>query len=128
MIASFGVGQVFLSFIFFFLFVMWIMLVFQVFGDIFGNHGMSGVKKVLWMVGIIVFPFLGVFTYLIIHGRSMAEKQAKAAQAQEEAVRSYIRDAAGTSGVDEIARLHELRQSGAIDDAEFAKLKARIVG
>jgi hypothetical protein len=128
MIASFGVGQVFLSFIMFFLFVTWIMLVFRVFGDLFGNHAMSGAKKVLWIVGIIVFPFLGVFSYLVVHGRSMAENQMRAAQAQEAAVRNYIRDAAGSSGVDELARLAELRSSGAIDDAEFAALKARIIG
>jgi hypothetical protein len=128
MIASFGVGQVFLSFIMFFLFVTWIMLVFRVFGDLFGNHAMSGAKKVLWIVGIIVFPFLGVFSYLVVHGRSMAENQMRAAQAQEAAVRNYIRDAAGSSGIDELARLAELRSSGAIDDAEFAALKARIIG
>lgn len=128
MIASFGVGQVFLSFIMFFLFVTWIMLVFRVFGDLFGNHAMSGAKKVSWIVGIIVFPFLGVFSYLVVHGRSMAENQMRAAQAQEAAVRNYIRDAAGSSGVDELARLAELRSSGAIDDAEFAALKARIIG
>jgi hypothetical protein len=128
MIASFGVGQVFLSFIMFFLFVTWIMLVFRVFGDLFGNHAMSGAKKVLWIVGIIVFPFLGVFSYLVVHGRSMAENQMRAAQAQEAAVRNYIRDAARSSGVDELARLAELRSSGAIDDAEFAALKARIIG
>jgi hypothetical protein len=100
-----------------------------VFADIFQSHDLSGWAKALWVIFIIVIPYLGVFVYLIARGHKMSEHAREAAQAQDAAARQYIQQAAGTSAspVDELQRLVELKDRGVIDDAEFQKLKAKIV-
>ncbi len=128
MLATFAVGQVLWSLIWFFLLFTWIMLVFRVFGDIFRDHETGGAAKVLWIVFIIVLPFLGVFVYLIARGNKMAEREVAAIKAQDQAARAYIKDAAGASSADELARLAELKDKGVISDAEFASLKAKVIG
>jgi hypothetical protein len=129
MLATFGVMQVFWSMIWFFLLFMWIMLVFRVFGDLFRDRETGGFAKVLWIVFIIIVPFLGVFVYLIARGNKMAEREVAAIQQQDQAARDYIRDAAGSaSPADELARLADLKEKGHITDAEFAAMKAKVVG
>ena len=131
MLASdFGVGQVVLSLLWFFLFFLWIMLVFHVIADIFRSHDLSGGGKALWLLFVIVFPYLGIFVYLIARGGKMTEHAVAAAQANDAAARAYIQQAAGTSGsaADELARLADLKEKGVIDDAEFASLKAKALG
>ena len=126
--AEFGVVQVLWSMVWFFLFVLWIMLVFQVFGDIFRSRDLSGGMKALWIVFVMVTPYLGVLVYLIARGGKMAENQQAAAQQQEVAVKDYIREAAGAVGpATELSRLADLKASGVIDDAEFAAMKAKIL-
>ena len=131
MLASdFGVGQVFLSLLWFFLFFLWIMLVFHVISDVFRSHDLSGGGKALWLLFVIVFPYLGIFVYLVVRGGKMHEHDVQALAANEAAARAYIQQAAGTSGspADELTRLADLKAKGVIDDAEFASLKAKIVG
>ena len=130
MLASdFGVGQVVLSMLWFFLFFLWIMLVFHVIGDIFRSHDLSGGGKALWLLLVILFPYLGIFVYLVARGTKMHEHDVQAMQANEAAARAYIQQAAGTSGsaADELARLADLKEKGVIDDAEFQSLKAKVV-
>src|SRR3954469_4693617 len=128
MLASdFGTGQVFLSMLWFFLFFIWIWLLITVFSDIFRSHDMGGFAKFLWVIFVIFLPYLGVFVYLIARGHKMSEHAMEAAQAQQDS----IRQVAGTSGgnsADELARLADLKAKGVIDDAEFAKMKSKIVG
>ena len=127
MLAEFGSGQALWSIFWFFLFFLWIMLVFQVFADIFRNREMGGVMKVLWILVVLVIPYFGVFIYLIVHGGSMAGRQAQAVSQQQAAAETYIRDVAGTGGpASELAKLSELKAQGVIDDAEFARMKAKI--
>ena len=127
--AEFGVGQVVWSMFWFFLFVIWILLVIRVFADIFRSRDLGGVAKVLWTLLVILTPYLGVFLYLIVRGRKLAENEQRAAVEQQEAVRAYIRDAAGSGSVaDELERLAGLRDRGIIDEAEFGRLKAKVVG
>ena len=128
-LADFGSGQALWSIFWFFLFFLWIMLVFQVFADIFRNREMGGVMKVLWILVVLVIPYFGVFIYLIVHGGSMAQRQAQAVSQQQAAAETYIRDVAGTGGpASELAKLSELKAQGVIDDAEFARMKAKITG
>lgn len=125
MFAEWQVGQVLWSTIWITLFILWILLVIRVFADIFRSRDMSGVMKVLWMIFVVAMPYLGVFAYVIVRGRSMTDRDIEAAQAQEAALQSYIRQAAGGGGrVAELERLATLRAQGAIDDAEFERLKA----
>jgi hypothetical protein len=127
MLAVFASGQVFLSMVWFFLFVMWIMLLFRVFADIFRSD-MSAGARVGWLLFVIVLPYIGVFSYLIVRGPRMAQREAADFQAREEAQRAYIRSVAGSGAADELEHIVDLRNRGVLDDGEFARLKARIVG
>ncbi|MEY4173784.1 MAG: hypothetical protein RI900_949 [Actinomycetota bacterium] len=127
MVAAFGLGQLFLLLIYMFLFITWFTLLWQIWVDIFRDREMGGIARVLWLAFTIIAPFLGAFVYLLSRGKKMAENQVQAAQAQQDAVRGFIRQAAGTSGVEELHRLVELRDKGEISAEEYATLKARIV-
>jgi hypothetical protein len=128
-LATFGEGQVFLSMLWFFLFFIWIWLLIVVFGDIFRSHDMGGFAKTMWVLFIIILPYLGVFVYLIARGGKMHEHAMQAAQQQDAMMRQYIQSAAGTSGAaDELAKIADLKAKGVIDDAEFQQMKAKIVG
>lgn len=132
MLGEFQVGQVFLSFLWFTLFFIWIWLLIIVFGDIFRSHDMGGFAKFLWVLFVIVMPYLGVFVYLIARGNKMSQHAMEAAAAQDAAQKAYIRNAvdggAGSSAADQLQNLANLKAQGVIDDAEFTKMKAKIVG
>jgi hypothetical protein len=131
MLASdFGSGQVFWSMLWFFLFFIWIWILIMVFADIFRSRDLSGWGKALWVIFVIIVPYLGVFVYLIARGHKMSEHAMEAAQAQDAAAKQYIRDTVGASGgsaADELSRLADLKAKGVIDDAEFQRLKAKVV-
>ena len=129
LIAEFGTGQVLWSMIWFFLFFIWIYLLILVFSDIFRSHDMGGGAKALWVIFVVVLPYLGVFVYLIARGHKMQEHVVQAAQAQDAAQRQYIQSVAGgTSTADEIARLADLKSQGVITDEEFQAGKAKALG
>jgi len=125
--AEWHVGQVFWSMLWFFLFFIWIWLLITVFADIFRSHDMGGFAKAMWVIFVIVVPYLGVFVYLIARGHKMAEHAREAATAQDTAARAYIQQAAGTgpSAAEEIQRLADLKQNGTLSEAEFEQAKAR---
>ena len=127
--ADYGVGEFLWSLIWFTLFFIWIWLLITVFADIFRSHDMGGLAKTLWVIFVILVPYLGVFVYLIARGHKMSEHAAQQAQAMDAAQRAYIQDAAGTGGsaADEFARLADLKAKGVISDAEFEQLKAKVV-
>jgi hypothetical protein len=129
MLAEWQVGQVFLSMIWFTLFFLWIWLVITVFMDVFRSHDLGGFAKFLWVLFVLVTPFLGVFVYLIARGHKMSEHALEEAQRIDAAQRAYIQDAAGTSAspADELKRLADLRSQGVISDAEFQTLKGKVV-
>jgi hypothetical protein len=113
----------------FFLFVIWIMILFRVFADIFRTHDMGGFAKTLWIIFVIIAPFLGVLIYVLARGDSMAKRDLEDAKAQEAAFQEYVKQTAGTSGTaDELSKLAALRDAGQITDAEFAAGKAKILG
>jgi len=127
-VAEFGTGQVFLSMLWFFLFFIWIWLLIVVFSDIFRSRDLSGWAKALWVIFVIIVPYLGVFVYLIARGHKMQEHAVQAAQAQDAAMRDYVQGVVATSGggaADEIARLAQLRDQGVISEAEFQQAKAK---
>ena len=128
--STFGTGQVFWSFLWFTMFFIWIWLVIAVFADIFRSKDLGGFAKFLWILFVIVAPYLGVFVYLIARGHKMSEHAMADAQARDEATQAYIRQAAGTAGTGaagELERLVSLRDSGALTPDEFAAQKAKIL-
>ena len=123
--SEWGTGQVFWSMLWFFMFFIWIWLLIIVFSDIFRSHDLSGWAKALWIIFVILVPYLGVFVYLIARGHKMQEHAAEAAQAQDQAARQYIQQVTTTSTADELTKLADLKAKGVIDDAEYASLKAK---
>jgi type VI protein secretion system component VasK len=125
--AEWGVGQVLWSILWFTLFFIWIWLLIMVFVDIFRSHDLGGFAKALWVIFVIVLPYLGVFVYLIARGHKMQEHAMKDAQRQEAAQRAYIQSvsAPGPSAAEQIAKADELRKAGTITDAEFEALKTK---
>ncbi len=120
----------FLTMLYFFLFVIWIWLLFMVFIDIFRSHDMGGWAKALWVIFIVVLPFLGVFVYLIARGGKMHERAARDAAQQQKAFDSYVQQAAGTTGnsaADQLSKLADLKSQGVITDAEFEAQKSKIL-
>ncbi len=123
--SEWGTGQVFWSMLWFFLFFIWIWLLIIVFSDIFRSHDLGGVAKAIWVIFIILLPYLGVFVYLIARGHKMQEHAVEAAQAQDTAMRQYVQSVAPVSPADELAKLADLKAKGVIDDAEYERLKAK---
>src|SRR5262245_62000874 len=112
-----------------FLWVMWFFLLFRVIMDIFRSHDLSGWSKALWLIFVIILPFLGVFVYVIARGPSMGQRDLAQAQAHDAAFRDYVRDAAVSSSgpADELVKLADLRDRGVITEDEFAAQKAKIL-
>ena len=118
----------FLSMLWFFLFILWIWLVITVFADIFRSDDLSGWGKAGWTLLIILLPYLGVFIYLVARGRRMGEHAVKEAQMRDEAMRDYVRQAAGTpSTAEEIQHLADLQRGGQISAEEYERAKAKIL-
>ena len=110
--------------IIFFAWLAWIWIAIAVFSDVFRRHDISGWGKAAWVVFVIILPFLGVLVYLIAQHDGIRERQAKTAQAQQQAFDKYVKDAAGGSAA-EIAKAKELLESGTISQAEFDQIKQR---
>jgi hypothetical protein len=128
--SSYPVLDAFLTMLYFFLFIIWIWLLITVFIDIFRSHDMGGVAKALWVIFVIILPFLGVFVYLIARGSKMHERAAQEAAQQQKAFNSYVRQAAGTPGADtasQLSKLADLKNQGVLTDAEFDAQKQKIL-
>ena len=111
-----------------FVFIIWFWLLIVVFGDIFRSRDMGGGAKALWVIFVIILPFLGIFVYLIARGGKMHERAEEAAQQQQQAFDDYVKQTAGAgNSVDQLAKLADLKQSGAITDAEFEAQKAKLL-
>ena len=118
--------DVFWTILIFFVWVAWFMLLFRVIGDIFRRHDASGFAKVLWLIFVIVLPFLGVFIYLIANNKGMTERSIARAQAQQQQFDQYVQSAAGSGGAAaEIDKAKQLLDSGAITQAEFDAIKQK---
>ncbi len=117
------------SMIIFFAWVAWIWVLIVIIGDLFRRHDTSGWVKALWVIFLIVLPFLGVLIYLIANGPGMAERSAQQAQAQQAQFADYVQSVAAPGGghASEIEKGKQLLDSGAITQAEFDALKAKVL-
>ena len=106
-----------------FLFVIQIWLMITVAADLFRRHDISGFGKAVWIIALILFPFLAILVYLISQGRGMAERNVQRAHEARDELRRVV----GFSAADEITKLDALKQSGSITDQEFAQLRAKLV-
>jgi hypothetical protein len=112
----------------FFLFFAWIWLLIIIFADIFRSRDIGGGTKALWVIFVIIVPFLGVLIYLIARGGKMHERAAEQAAQQQKAFDTYVRQTASSgSSADELSKLADLKQQGVITDAEFEAQKAKLL-
>ncbi len=130
MAATFGTGEVFWSMMWFFLWFIWIWLLIMVFADIFRSHDMGGWAKALWILFVVVVPYIGVLVYFIARGHKMSEHAMQDAEARDAATRQYIQSAVGQDGLstaDELTKLAALRSQGAISEDDYNRAKAKIL-
>ena len=106
-----------------FIFVLWFWLLITVFSDLFRRHDTSGWVKVIWVIVLILFPYIGIFVYLITQHRGMAERQIQRAQQAREDMRHFV----GYSVADELEKLERLKSSGTISNEEYTRLRAKAV-
>ena len=109
-----------------FLFVAWIWVLISVVIDVFRND-ISGWSKALWVVLIVFLPILGVLAYLVVHGSDMSQRQMDRATKAQEAQDEYIRDVAGSTQADELAKLASLRDQGVLSADEYQAQKAKLL-
>ena len=106
-----------------FLFILWFWLLMTVAGDLFRRHDVSGFGKILWVILLIVLPYIGIFAYLLTQGRGMAQRN----EEQARRARDELRQVVGYSVADEIEKLDRLKTAGSISEQEYSRLRARLV-
>ena len=126
-----GLFDIFWSMLWFFMFIIWIWLLITIFADIFRNKDLGGFPKALWILFVIITPFLGVLIYLIVNGNSMQERAMQQSASQAKMQRDYIQEVSGSgsggSSADELAKLADLKDKGVLTDEEFAAQKAKLL-
>lgn len=127
-LAEIGQGDLLVTMFELFIFILWFWLLITVFADLFSDPDETGSNKFLWILFVLLIPYLGVFVYLIARGPKMGERAIARQKAAEAQFKEYVQSTAGAgSAADEVAKLHDLKQSGAITDAEYDSMKAKIV-
>jgi hypothetical protein len=125
---GFGLWDVIVSMFWFMLLFAWIWMIIAIFGDIFRDRELNGGAKALWTFFIIIVPWLGALVYLIVRGKSMNDRSAEIAKANDQNMRAYVRDAAGTpSTADELRKLVQLRDDGVLTPDDYEQAKAKVL-
>ena len=127
LIADFSLGDALLVVVEIFFFVLYLWILFAIIGDLFRDHEVSGWGKAGWIFVLFVVPFLGALIYLIARGDGMRERSVKEQAEARKHMDAYIRETAGSSPADELHKLSELRDKGAITDEEFDRAKAKLL-
>lgn len=127
-VAEFTLGDALLTVIEIFLFVLYFWILITIFGDLFRDHQLGGWAKAGWVLFIFLVPFLGMLVYLIARGQGMRERAVKEQADMRRHMDEYVRETAGSgSSVDELAKLSDLKDKGAISDEEFDRAKAKLL-
>ncbi len=108
-----------------FFFIAYLMALFSIIMDVFRDPELSGISKAVWLLLLMAFPLVTALVYLIIRGNGMAQRSIAVAQKRQEIAETYIRDVAGSSPADEIAKAKALLDAGTITEAEFNTMKAK---
>lgn len=130
-LAEIGVGDLLWSIFWIFLMIMYIMILFNILGDLFRDHEESGAKKALWVIFLVIFPYLTALVYLIVRGEGMAKRTRAAQESAQKQFAEYVQsvagggDSGGHSPVEQIESAKKLLDAGVIDQAEFETLKQK---
>ena len=118
--------DLFITMFWFFLFVAWLWLLISVYADVFRSDDLGGLGKALWVLFVLVLPYVGVLIYLIARGGKMQERSLAQARQARSATESYIREVAGgASTADELLKLAQLRDQGVLSPEEFEAQRAK---
>ena len=133
LLAEFTLGNALLVVLEIFFFVIWIWILFTIISDLFRDHQLSGWWKAVWILFLLFVPFITALVYLIARGSGMRDRAIKEQADIRKHMDQYIREtasapAAGASQVDELHKLADLKERGAINDEEYARMKAKLVG
>jgi hypothetical protein len=126
-LADFGLGEALLLALEIFFFVIWIWILITILTDLFRDHELSGGAKAAWVLFLVFIPFLTALIYLIARGSGMRDRTIKAQAEAKQHMDSYIREQAGSSPADELHKLNDLKEKGAISSEEFDKAKAKLL-
>ena len=131
LLADFTFGDAFLTVLSIFFFVIWIWILFTIIGDLFRDHELSGWAKAAWILFLLFIPFLTALVYLIARGSGMRDRAIKEQADVRKHFDAYVRETAASSGasspVDELHKLADLKERGAISDEEYERMKAKLV-
>ena len=127
LIAEFGLGEALLTTLSIFFFVIWIWILITILSDLFSDHETSGWGKAAWVFFLVFVPFLTALIYLGVRGHGMRERAIARQQEAKQEMDDYVRKTAGSSPADELHKLNELKEKGAISADEFERMKAKIV-
>ncbi len=120
----------FWTMLFLFFWIAVLFLLFRVFVDILRSKDLNGWAKALWLILVVLVPFIGVVAYVIVRGHSMSERDIEQTQREGQAFRSSVQEAAGSSAggtAEELSKLADLKERGVISDAEFDQQKAKLL-
>jgi hypothetical protein len=125
--ADYPLLDVFWTTLMLFLWVIWFWILITVFADLFRRRDISGWVKVLWIIFVIVLPYLGVFIYLITQGRHMSERNLRSAREAQQQLDEHIKTVAGGGGgaAAEIEKANQLLSNGAITQTEYEAIKQK---
>lgn len=127
-LASLSFGELLLLVFEFFLLFAWIWILITVIFDLFRDHQLSGTAKAVWVFFLVFLPFLGVLLYLIVRGGGMRERALKEQADTKKHFDEYVREQAGAAGpAEELHKLNELKEKGALSQAEFDQAKAKLL-
>ena len=110
-----------------FLFVVWVWILFTIISDLFRDHEMSGWGKAIWILFLVFIPFLTALVYLIARGSGMRDRTIKAQAEAKKHFDDYVRQQAHTTPADELHKLNELKEKGALSEAEFQQAKDKLL-
>jgi phospholipase D-like protein/putative oligomerization/nucleic acid binding protein len=126
-VADISFGEALLLVLEVFLFIAWLWILFAIIGDLFRDHETSGWGKAAWILLLLILPFLGALIYLIARGDGMRDRTIKAQEDAKSQFDTYIRQQAHSSPADELHKLNELREKGALSPEEFERAKAKLL-
>ena len=127
-IADIHFGEALLLALQIFFFVIWIWILITIISDLFRDHAMSGWGKAAWVIFLVLIPFLAALIYLIARGSGMRERAIAVQTEAQQQMASYIRETAGSSPAEELHKLNELKEKGALSGEEFEQAKAKLLG
>jgi hypothetical protein len=127
LLAAYDLGDALLTTLAIFFFIIWIWIVISILMDLFRDHEINGWAKAAWVLFLIFIPFLTALAYLIFRGSGMRDRAIRQQVDAKKSFDEYVRETAGTSSVDELHKLDQLRQSGGITDEEYQQMKGKII-